>query len=721
MKNRFISLKKEYYWLLFISLYFFAISAWILPSGIPGGIDTNSHLFKVLYLSKYGLSVPWCHAWYAGYPFLLFYPPISYYLAAGVSTGSSALLSFKVVSILFFCATPFSIYYLARNLNFNEKESLLAAFFVGMSPVFIMNLLYYGRFPNVVAFPLVCLALGAFIHSYKKSGSFVIPALIMGFLVLIHHLSAFIGFFLILLFSIFEIIRSHNLKIVRLISLVTLVALAIGAVWIIPFIANINYYGQFFNPSMPILSLKFLLRFYISMIGFSHIILSMGLLLMILFYRMSPREGNKVRVLFMFVFFAIIIIYTLYAFLGNGFTVTIKHLLLILICVTFILLIYLLPQFTEYSLNLDINIIFSAGWFILFFWLTLGPRAILFAIFPLSQALDILRFMLYASIPVSLLGARMFLILMKFLKKSYHSISLPNKFVVSILIIFLSFSFIIPFIQPRYGQGGMLYAEDIFQKNQEIPQPLITYLKDSKAYGRILSIHSPSWVYSLPYYTDKPLIDGWFPQTRFLYPFNELSSYTINDLVASEQWVWEYLIDNASLYGIKWVLIDDKEKLHLVESTEFHLALQIDSLHLYEANFAISFIEVENGYGEIVYERPRPDTILIHVSKATQNLGLLVKEAYFPHWHVENTENNVEVKKSEIGFISLSINSEINSYEIKLIYEYPLWQRTIPITVSILSFVICLIIYCKSIALCQIQNYVQKFLKKNKKRIKNEY
>ena len=707
MMKRLIYLKNEYYWLFIISVYFFVISVWIIPPGIPGGIDTNSHLFKILYISKYGLFLSWCHAWYGGYPFLLFYPPLSYYMAAVVAPNNP-VLSLKAISILFFSVTPSSVYFLAKNLDFNKKESILAAFLLGISPVFIMNLLYYGRYPNVIAFPLICLGLGTFLQTYKKGSSFVIPGLVMGLLILIHHLSAFIGFFLLLIFSTFEIFRSRNLNIVRQLALVTLSALAIGAVWTIPFIANISYYGSFLNPSVPILSLKFFLRFYIAMIGLSHIILSIGVLLLILFYKLTPRNKVEVRKLLAILLFAVIIFYTFYAFLTNGFTFTIKHLLLLLICVILLLLIYLLPQFKESPFTLDINIIFSAVWLILFFWLTLGPRAILFAIFPMSHALDILRFMLYASIPVSLLGARMLLFLIEFLKESYHEISSPNKLALSLLISLISFSFFVPFIQPRYGQGGMLYVEDIFQKNQEIPQPLITYLSNSEAYGRILSINSPSWIYSLPYYTDKSLVDGWFPQARFLYPFNELSSYTINDLSPSEQWVWEYLIDNASLYGIKWVLIGAEEKLQLVQHAQFHLALQTDSLYLYEANFAISFIEVEKGHAEIVYERPRPNTIVMHVTDATQNLELLVKEVYFPYWHVEG-KNYVEVKKSEIGFILLSVNSG-NSFVINLIYEYPYWQRIGPIIVSIFAVLICCTVYFKSEPLKQIQIRLKKFL-----------
>jgi len=695
MNNRFIQLDKSYYWLFFIALYFFAIASWILPPGIPGGVDTNSHLFKVLYLSKYGLLEPWCHAWYAGYPFLLYYPPISYYLAASLSTSSSALLSFKILSIIFFSITPFSAYYLAKKLSFNKNESILAAFLLGLSPVFIMNLLYYGRFPNVVAFPLVCLTLGKFIHSYKKNSSFVIPALLLGSLILIHHLSAFIGFFLLFMFSIFEIVYSRNLMIVKLLSLVTLAALAIAALWIIPFIVNINYYGNFLNPSAPILSLKVLLRFYISIIGLSHILLSAVLFFLVLYSILPSKKDKRIRIVFALVFFAIIISYTFYAFLNNGFIVTIKHMLLLLICVTLILFIYISPQFTKSQFTFDINMIFCFSWFVLFFWLTLGPRAIFFSIFPLNQNLDILRFMLYASIPVSLLGARMFLFLVTFFKDNYHTISFSNRLVLSLLLSLIIFSFTVPFIQPRYGQGGILYAEDIFQKNQEIPQQLITYLRDSEAYGRILSIKSPSWVYSLPYYTDKPLLDGWFPQARFLHPFQNLTSYTINDLVPSEEWVYEYLLERASLYGIKWVLIGSEEKLQLLQSHQFHLILNIDSLYLYEANFNVSFIDVKIGHAEITYERPDPDNILIKVTKNAPKIELLVKEVYFPYWQVETTENLVEIKMSEIGFIELSIDSDNMSFEILLFYKYPLWQRIVPFSVSIIAILSCCFVYFK--------------------------
>ena len=95
--------------------------------GIPMGVDTTSHLYKILFLQywwKVGLNPFWSSDWYAGSPALLLYPPLSYYLTAGVAMlGVGPLLAYKLVDALFYSLTPLLIYFLCKELGFQRGES----------------------------------------------------------------------------------------------------------------------------------------------------------------------------------------------------------------------------------------------------------------------------------------------------------------------------------------------------------------------------------------------------------------------------------------------------------------------------------------------------------------------------------------------------------------------------------------------------------------------
>jgi len=46
--------------------------------------DSYGHLFKIWKLYNYGWT-PWIRDWYSGYPFLRFYPPLSYLIATVIA------------------------------------------------------------------------------------------------------------------------------------------------------------------------------------------------------------------------------------------------------------------------------------------------------------------------------------------------------------------------------------------------------------------------------------------------------------------------------------------------------------------------------------------------------------------------------------------------------------------------------------------------------------
>src|SRR4030042_2887127 len=92
-------------WLLVLGTVIFSLVVAVFSrfqDGIPTGIDSTSHLFKILFayktISVYGYFPSWCSDWYGGTPFLLFYPPLAYAITVLTSFPlRDPLLAYQVV------------------------------------------------------------------------------------------------------------------------------------------------------------------------------------------------------------------------------------------------------------------------------------------------------------------------------------------------------------------------------------------------------------------------------------------------------------------------------------------------------------------------------------------------------------------------------------------------------------------------------------------------
>ncbi|MEM2942935.1 MAG: hypothetical protein QXT81_05895, partial [Candidatus Bathyarchaeia archaeon] len=67
----------------------FLVAAARFSPGIPQGVDSTSHLSKILFMfnwyNKLGYIPSWYPDWYCGTPFLLLYSPLSYMLTFAVA------------------------------------------------------------------------------------------------------------------------------------------------------------------------------------------------------------------------------------------------------------------------------------------------------------------------------------------------------------------------------------------------------------------------------------------------------------------------------------------------------------------------------------------------------------------------------------------------------------------------------------------------------------
>ncbi len=160
-------------------------SAGPLPPGWGG--DAYGHLFKIWKLYSHGYS-PWITDWYSGYPFLRFYPPLSYLIAWAMSVplGDPAL-AYKVVITLSLVIASLSAYLLGRELEFSEVPSLIMGISYSVNPWLLRMISPEGNFPRIVGASLAPLFVACFVRLAKERDSRPLCALPIAALPLTHH------------------------------------------------------------------------------------------------------------------------------------------------------------------------------------------------------------------------------------------------------------------------------------------------------------------------------------------------------------------------------------------------------------------------------------------------------------------------------------------------------------------------------------------------------
>ncbi len=159
-------------------------SAGPLPPGWEG--DAYGHLFKIWKLHTSGFS-PWITDWYSGYPFLRFYPPLSYLLAWAVSFPlGDPSLAYKLVVTLSIVISSLSAYLLGRELEFSEIPSIVMGISYSVNPWLFRMISPEGNFPRIVAASLAPLSIACFVRLAKGERR-PFCALPISALLLTHH------------------------------------------------------------------------------------------------------------------------------------------------------------------------------------------------------------------------------------------------------------------------------------------------------------------------------------------------------------------------------------------------------------------------------------------------------------------------------------------------------------------------------------------------------
>lgn len=549
----------------------------IFSQGYPLGMDTFSHLPKVLYLEKLGLA-SWYYDWYGGFPLFLFYPPLSYLLAyIPISMGVDGFLSYKFVEFLFLMVTPLVFYRLCRVFELGRRESLCATLIFGLIPATVANSVVFGRYPTIVSYPFFLATVAIMVRLIQRptKRGIGLTAVFFSLTLFMHHLSAYNLALVIFIFAFGALFQRTTVRqaLTRFLSAAGSLGLGLvlSSVWIVPFVLYLHYYsGVGLNPSIVGMAP-------LATVGFTAFIIGLHYAAK----RLFPTANVVGRSIFVWVMSFLL--------LGS----------------------YLLP--VEYLL-------------------------------PFAGEVDLMRFQLYASVPLAiwLMSTRRYpwLRLKKFLRSSFRI----QKVQVWVIV----------FLLTNVIVGGVIYQHPTILAQQiyvdEPPQPVLEYLKNSEEYGRVLPIEVPYWVYLVPSQTGKPLIDGWYPQGNLLKPVKNIRETL--DIVDDDN-VYRLLISDADRFGVNWVLLGNSSKRYLFADSHFTPVVVSPPYVLFENEHKVTYIETSPpSHVEWTKEK---DTIRMTLITLSENVTVTVKEAFFPAWVATDNSRPLSLSSNDIGFIQFTV------------------------------------------------------------------
>ena len=685
-----------------------------LMPGIPMGVDTTSHLYKVLFLQywwKQGLNPFWSADWYAGSPALLLYPPLGYYLTAAIAMlGVDPLLAYKLVDAGFYSIAPLAIFFLDRELGFGKGESALAALMFSVFPQVIENYLFFDRFPTVLSIPISCIFLVFFHRALTKANAalnLLLSVLSMSALLLVHHLSALIAGFAAALMVIVVAAAKGITKPLLELAIVALGTLGVTAFWLIPFLQSYHLFASngFYNRNVTFPFLRF------TYFGFDVVSYLLGISQFVLAaFAVQSIIGRNFDAHIPFGpanFFAPLLagMATFQAgeILSLSFLVYSGEFIVALSFAVFFAQFIIIPTARAVLARKD-GTIFVVFWFLFFLWLGLGYYALPLLQLPVIDSIwiktmDVYRLWLYLALPMSALAAR------GLVRSATKLLEWRRVSVLILLVLAVTPMTLGVAIKTHYDltnpiNGVLPYSA----ANTEIPTALINYFRSDDSQGRILGINVPLWIYLLPIYVDKPIVDGWYPQTKLVVPLVNINDYRIDDLethTPSERLdAWKTLIGESDLLDITWVIIGDNGTLasYLMAGTRFTktLAVPYDGVDLVIYKVLRSQSLIDGDVNVTAISTPNPDQIDISIEPCVAQTTILVKEAYFPTWRATANGDPLSVAHDNAtGYILLTLPAGTSSVTLYQFENDALWSGVSLITLIVISS-LALLVYFRS-------------------------
>jgi len=685
-----------------------------LAPGLPMGVDSSSHLPKVIFISdsliRYGRIPLWNPDWYAGTPFLLLYSPLSYVLTGLLGVLIGPVLAYKLIDLVFYVAAPIAVFLLAKDFGLPRLESACAAVLYSTVPEVVSNYIFFGRFPTTISIILLCFFLISLRRVLRSLNvrRVIVPSILLASIVLTHHLSGLIAVLVACIYIVAAWPRRekaiHHLGI----GLGVIVAgLVLAAFWLIPYVGALSELPEnpFFNRNVTFPFLKFMYfgvdvagallgiaQFILAVVGFQ--------ILAGKIYRPKLRFQPVHLVLSLL---AGMVPYQVGEMLGASALMQFGIALIVLAFVAFLAEI-LQRCFRGTFERATEGHKFLCLWFLFFLWAGLGYYAIPIVWFQpfktIWMSLDVERFWLYLAIPMVALAAVGAV-------RAVRKVSMKSRFLAALLIVLICVPvFVSPALRVWYAVSQPINSHLPFSAaNSEIPSELISYFDGEASSGRLLGVKCPLWVYLLPSYTGKPIIDGWYPQSKLVRILVDVNDYRIDDLETAESdnkriAIWRNLIDHSDLLGIEWLMICDlkpSERRMLVENSTFGEVLttpyEDTYISIYKSTPEVKLAVITPpDNAKVGLEWLSPDHIRLRLSHPPEGAIIQVRVAYFPTWTAVADGKPVPVTADKEGYIQLKVDSWMTTIDIVQQGNRPLdsvaWALSAVALISLLAIAI---------------------------------
>ncbi|MDD4994734.1 MAG: 6-pyruvoyl-tetrahydropterin synthase-related protein, partial [Candidatus Pacebacteria bacterium] len=250
----YLKFQKIFIVLIFVFIYGFLIYQvpWELvftDTMISGG-DTGSHNYIAYYAQEIFPKIKWWSPdWYAGFPFLYFYPPLLYYLAVILSYVIPLNIAFKLITLAGTFLLPLTIFLCLFFLKFKFPIPSLGAL-LSLSYLFLEKFSIYGanipstlagEFSYSFAFALFFLFIGLLIKGIKENKYLIGNILILSLMVLVHPFSVIVSVLVGFIVFIQSLIQKEAKRVFIYLAKVFGAAFGLTAFWSLPFLALLPY------------------------------------------------------------------------------------------------------------------------------------------------------------------------------------------------------------------------------------------------------------------------------------------------------------------------------------------------------------------------------------------------------------------------------------------------------------------------------------------------
>jgi uncharacterized membrane protein len=240
--------------LIFAAVYGFLIKTipWnlvFLNTTISGG-DTGSHNYVAWYSHEIFPKLKWWSPdWYAGFPFLYFYPPFLYYLTDILSFAIPFNVAFKIITLLGTFLLPLAIYLCLYFLDFEFPIPSLGAI-LSLAYLFLEKFsIYGGNLPSTLAgefsysfgFALFFIFIGLLFKNLKEKHLSPFLIVLLGLMAVVHPFSVIVAVLEGILMVIFSFINKSASQTLFYLLLVYGLAFFLSAFWSLPFVALMGY------------------------------------------------------------------------------------------------------------------------------------------------------------------------------------------------------------------------------------------------------------------------------------------------------------------------------------------------------------------------------------------------------------------------------------------------------------------------------------------------